>query len=98
MSPFFAPIASRSAWHQHLWASDGHRNFKIYKHNLDGEMLPTWGSWGPEPGLPWGAHQMSVDQEGNLYTAEVFNSRAQRFVPRQGANPAYLIGKPAYPA
>ena len=40
---------------------------------------------------------MSVDQEGNLYVAEVFNGRAQKFRPRPGANPDYLIPPPAYP-
>ena len=41
---------------------------------------------------------MSVDQEGNLYIAEVGNGRAQKFRPRPGANPAYLVGKPLYAA
>ena len=40
----------------------------------------------------WGVHGMHVDQEGNLYTAEVDNGRAQKFVPRKGANPAMLVG------
>ena len=82
---------------QHLWMSDGHANYKIYKYNLDGEMLLTWGSRGPAPGQLWGVHQMSVDQEGSLYTAGVLNARVQKFVPREGANPDYLVGKPAYP-
>jgi hypothetical protein len=83
---------------QHLWMSDGHGNFKIYQYALDGQMLLTWGGWGSEPGQLWGVHQMSVDQEGNLYVAEVFNGRAQKFRPRPGANPDYLIPPPAYAA
>ncbi len=82
---------------QHLWLSDGHGNYKIYKYALDGTMLHSWGTWGSLPGSLWGAHQMSVDQQGNLYVAEVFNGRAQKFRPREGANPDYLVGKPAYP-
>ena len=46
----------------------------------------------------WGVHGMSVDQEGNLYTASVDSGLFQKFTPRAGANPAYLIGKPVYSA
>jgi sugar lactone lactonase YvrE len=35
--------------------------------------------------------QMSVDSEGNLYVAEVFNGRVQKFRPKPGADPATLI-------
>jgi hypothetical protein len=41
---------------------------------------------------------MSVDQEGNLYLAEVNNGRAEEFRPRPGANPALTVGKPVYSA
>jgi sugar lactone lactonase YvrE len=37
---------------------------------------------------------MSVDQEGNLYVAQVDNGRVQTFRPRAGANPDYLMAKP----
>jgi len=40
----------------------------------------------------------SVDQEGNFYVAEVDNGRVQKFQPRAGANPAFLVGKPVYSA
>jgi hypothetical protein len=48
----------------------------------------------PEPGGLWGTHQFSVDQDGNLYTAEVWGGRPQKFVPRKGADPSVLIGQP----
>lgn len=38
-----------------------------------------------------GVYQMSVDSERNLYVAEVFNGRPQKFRPRAGADPAALI-------
>jgi hypothetical protein len=82
---------------QYLWLSDGHENFKIYKYDLDGRMLYHFGGFGIFPGQLWGVHQMSVDQEGNLYVAEVWAGRAQKFRPREGANPAHLIGKSLYP-
>jgi len=43
-------------------------------------------------------HGASVDQQGNLYIAEVANGRAQKFRPRPGANPDFLVGKPVYAA
>jgi hypothetical protein len=39
-------------------------------------------------------HGFAVDQEGNLYTAAVDTGGAQKLVPRKGANPAMMIGKP----
>ena len=79
---------------QHLWASDGHGNFKFYKYDLTGKLLYTWGTMTPAPGGLWGTHQFSVDQDGNLYTAEVWGGRPQKFVPRKGADPALLVGQP----
>jgi hypothetical protein len=34
-----------------------------------------------------------VDQEGNLYVAEVFGGRVQKFRPRPGADPAKMMGQ-----
>lgn len=79
---------------QHLWMSDGHGNFKFYKYDLTGKLLYTWGTMTPAPGGLWGTHQFSVDQDGNLYTAEVWGGRPQKFVPRKGADPALLVGQP----
>jgi len=39
-----------------------------------------------------------VDQEGNLYVAEVDSGRVQKFRPKAGANPAFLVAKPIYSA
>jgi hypothetical protein len=35
-----------------------------------------------------------VDQENNLYTAEVWAGRPQKFVPRAEADPSVLVGQP----
>jgi hypothetical protein len=48
----------------------------------------------PEAGGLWGTHQFSVDQDFNLYTAEVWGGRPQKFVPRPGADSSVLIGQP----
>jgi hypothetical protein len=42
----------------------------------------------------WGVHGMSVDSEGNFYTAEVDAGRVQKFRPLPDANPNYLVDAP----
>jgi hypothetical protein len=80
-----------SAGDRKLWLFDRGTN-KMIKYDLDGNFLYSWGTFGDFPGGFWGVHGMHVDQEGNLYTAEVDNGRAQKFMPRKGANPGMLIG------
>jgi hypothetical protein len=75
---------------RHLWAHDRGTN-KMIKYDLDGHLLYSWGTFGDFPGGFWGVHGMHVDQEGNLYVAEVDNGRVQKFIPRKGANPDMLI-------
>ncbi len=78
---------------QKLWAAD-QGTHKILGYDLDGHFLYSWGSWGEYPGGMWGVHGMSTDNEGNFYTASVNNGRIQKFRPREGANPEFLVGKP----
>ena len=80
-----------------LWAYDRGTS-KMLKYDLEGHFLYSWGVWGDFPGGFWGVHGFSVDQEGNFYVAEVDTGRVQKFKPRQGANAAFLIGKPVYSA
>ncbi len=80
-----------------MWAFDRGTS-KMLKYDLQGHFLYSWGSWGDFPGGFWGVHGFSVDQDGNFYTAEVDNGRVQKFTPRPGANPAYLVSKPVYSA
>ncbi|NNC65625.1 MAG: hypothetical protein HKN84_12630, partial [Gammaproteobacteria bacterium] len=82
---------------RNIWASDD-RTWKILKYDLEGHLLYAWGSQGAWAGGLWNVHGLSVDQEGNLYIAEVANGRAQKFVPREGANPDFLMAKPIYSA
>ena len=76
-----------------LWAAD-QGTHKILGYDLQGHFLYSWGSWGEYPGGMWGVHGMSSDQEGNFYVGEVNNGRIQKYTPRAGANPAFLVGKP----
>jgi DNA-binding beta-propeller fold protein YncE len=79
-----------------LWAFD-RASSKMIKYDLSGNLQYTWGMWGNAGGF-WGVHGMHVDSEGNFYVAEVDNGGAQKFRPRAGANPAFLLTKPAAPA
>src|SRR5450759_1111106 len=80
-----------------LWAADS-GTWKIIKWDLSGKFLYSFGFQGDAPGGFWGVHQFNVDQEGNLYVAEVSNGRVQKFRPLKGADPAKLVGKPVYAA
>jgi len=80
-----------------LWAFDD-TTAKIVKYDPHGHLLYAWGTLGDWPGGLFNIHGASVDQEGNLYIAEVANGRAQKFVPRRGANPNFIVGKPVYSA
>jgi DNA-binding beta-propeller fold protein YncE len=80
---------------QHLWVGDGTTN-RISKYDANGKFLYGWGisatiRSGAQPGWFDGPHQMSVDQEGNLYVAEVWSGRVQKFRPKKGADPAKLV-------
>ena len=77
---------------QHIWMGDGGTQ-RILKYDLAGNFLYGWGQPGGQPGQLWGPHQMSVDQEGNLYVAEVQNGRIQKFRPKKGADPAKVVGQ-----
>jgi sugar lactone lactonase YvrE len=78
---------------QHLWVADGVSN-KFLKYDLNGKLLYSWGTYGSFPGAFWGVHQFSVDSEGNLYAAETFGGRTQKFHPKKDAEPRSLIGQP----
>jgi sugar lactone lactonase YvrE len=83
---------------QHLWLVDG-GNDRVAKYDLDGKLLYEWGKRGGQPGQFKGAHAITVDREGNFYTAEVFNGRVQKFKPKAGADAAQVIGPlAAHPA
>jgi DNA-binding beta-propeller fold protein YncE len=77
----------------YLWVADRGTN-KILKYSLDGRLLYSWGTWGTFPGGMWGVHGISVDSEGNFYTAEVDTGRVQKFRPLAGANPRFLVAPP----
>jgi len=80
-----------------IWAFEDTTS-KVVEYDADGHLLYAWGTLGDWPGGLFNIHGASVDQEGNLYIAEVAGGRVQKFRPRQGANPEYLVSKPVYAA
>ena len=73
-----------------IWVVDGHAN-KILQFDATGHLQSGWGTFGGHEGQFWGIHHLSVDSKGNLYTAEVYGGRAQKFVPKKGANQKLLV-------
>jgi hypothetical protein len=82
---------------RNLWAYDRGTS-KMLKYDLEGHFLYSWGTGGDFAGGFWGVHGFSVDQEGNFYVAEVDSGRVQKFTPRQGVNPNFLVSKQVYSA
>jgi hypothetical protein len=76
---------------QFLWTADGGTS-RVVKYDLSGHYIYGWGGFGSLAGQINGPHSMTVDHEGNLYLAEVFNGRVQKFRPKAGADPAKLVG------
>jgi sugar lactone lactonase YvrE len=80
---------------QYLWTADNVLN-RIAKFDLNGKFLYGFGisatpRGGDLPGFIDGPHQISVDQEKNLYIAEVDGGRVQKFTPKRGANQSMVI-------
>ena len=76
-----------------LWAADQGSN-KLLGYDAEGHFLYSWGTFGTCQGCMWGVHGFTTDNEGNLYTAEVRTGRAQKYTPRKGANPEFVVGRP----
>ena len=75
---------------QHVWVADG-TNAKVLEYDQNGKLLSSWGTYGTFPGAFWELHQMSIDADGNLYGADSFGGRVQKFKPRAGADRSKLI-------
>jgi sugar lactone lactonase YvrE len=87
-----SPYAHLISTDQFLWVADGGTN-RILKYDLSGHYLYGWGGPGGQPGQFNGPHSITTDQEGNLYLAEVFNGRVQKFRPKSGVDTTKLVGQ-----
>jgi hypothetical protein len=88
------PYAHLITTDQMLWVVDGGTD-RVLKYDLNGNFLYGWGMSGGRPGEFNGPHSLTVDQEGNFYTAEVFGGRVQKFRPKPGADKAKIVGAEA---
>jgi sugar lactone lactonase YvrE len=86
------PYAHLITTDQMLWVADG-GTMRVVKYDLTGKYLYGWGGLGGQPGQLNGPHSLTVDQDGNLYLAEVFGGRVQKFRPKPGADRAKLVGQ-----
>ena len=77
---------------QMLWVADATTS-RLLKYDLNGNHLYSWGAPGPEPGRLLCSHSISTDQERNLYIADCFAGRVQKFEPVPGADPSHLVGQ-----
>jgi hypothetical protein len=95
---FMFPTGLRSSPYSHIITEDGYillgdgGTERILTYDLEGKFLYGWGSPGRLLGQFDGPHQVTVDQDRNLYVAEVFNGRVQKFRPKPNADPAKLVG------
>jgi streptogramin lyase len=80
-----------------VWAQDNPTS-RMVKYDAEGRLQYSWGTLGNWPGGFSNMHGMTVDQEGNLYVVEVGGGRVQKFRPKPGANPEFLVSKPVYAA
>jgi len=76
-----------------VWVSDLETS-KLLKYDATGRLLYHWGVYGTYPGGVWGIHQFSVDSDGNVYIAETYGGRTQKFTPKPGASKDKLMGVP----
>jgi DNA-binding beta-propeller fold protein YncE len=75
-----------------IWVGDAPTN-RIMKFDLNGNFLYSWGAPGGQPGRLACSHGMTTDQLGNLYVADCFAGRVQKFEPIPNADPAKLAGQ-----
>lgn len=82
---------------QSVWVISASLN-RILKYSRDGQLQYYWGAYGgTRGGFPGGLsrpHQLDVDRDGNVYIASWDGGWVNKFVPKRGADPTKLIGRP----
>ena len=80
-----------------VWVISARLN-RLLKYNRNGELQYHLGAFGGTRGGFAGGlsrpHQIDVDQEGNLYVASWDGGWVNKFVPKPGADPSQIIGRP----
>jgi DNA-binding beta-propeller fold protein YncE len=75
-----------------IWVGDAPTN-RLLKFDLNGNFLYSWGAPGGQPGRLACSHGITTDQLGNLYLADCFAGRVQKFEPIPGADPQRIAGQ-----
>jgi len=91
--PNLSPWALYMSGDQHLWVADGQTD-KFLEYDLNGILLYAWGQHGTGPGQFWAVHGFSVDSDGNMYAAETYGGRTQKFRQKPGADASKLMAVP----
>jgi sugar lactone lactonase YvrE len=95
--PNVAPHTMIMSADEHVWAYDSISE-RVVKYDLLGHLEFAFGQFGTRPGYTWAVHQMTADADGNLYMAEVFGGRTQKYHPKKDADPAKIVwGRPLMP-
>ncbi len=75
-----------------IWVGDAPSS-RFMKFDQSGNYLYGWGAPGTEAGRLGCSHGITTDQAGNLYIADCFAGRVQKFEPIPGADPAKIAGQ-----
>ncbi|HJO10449.1 MAG: hypothetical protein QGG67_03985 [Gammaproteobacteria bacterium] len=76
----------------YIWVGNAPTS-RFMKFDQDGNYLYGWGAPGTEAGRLACSHGMTTDQDGNLYIADCFAGRVQKFEPIPGADPSKIAGQ-----
>ena len=87
-----SPTRIRISKDQSFWMADAMYN-RFAKFNLNGELQTYWGVMGDAPGALDNPHDFDVDENGNMYQADAWNNRLQKFVPGEDVDSTRVIGQ-----
>ena len=80
-----------------VWVVSARLN-RILKYSRDGVLQYHWGTYGQTAGTWEGGlsrpHQLAVGDDGTIYLANFDGRWVNKFVPKPGADPSTLIGRP----
>ena len=74
-----------------LWLASAQGYDRFAKFDLNGHLQTYFGAPGSDPGQMDNPHQFQTDSKGNLFVADAWNNRLQKFTPKPNADKARLI-------
>jgi DNA-binding beta-propeller fold protein YncE len=74
-----------------LWLASAARYDRFVKFDLNGHMQTYFGATGSDPGQMDNPHQFQTDSKGNLFIADAWNNRLQKFTPKPGGDKARIM-------